>query len=154
MSKCERVHQQRFAIDCREAKQENASADRSEHDEALELPIPTGSISFNLPMRNTSRPAGETARLVCEITGDPKPKYVWLKDGRVVTKDERIVSQDTLWGHRLRIDSLQAKDEGWYTCVASNAFGSANTSAYLRILPRKCSFNPNNSVVYCDWLLF
>lgn len=101
------------------------------------LPASSGSISLNLPMKNMSKPVGETARLVCEITGDPKPKYVWLKDGKVATKDERVVAQDTAWGHRLRVDGLLSRDEGWYTCVASNSFGSVNTSAYLKVLHRE-----------------
>ena len=63
-----------------------------------------GRLSVDYPMRNVTRREGETARLRCEVSGDPLPRYRWLKDDRHITiprrPGARFNSRPTPWGSR------------------------------------------------------
>ncbi|XP_074641375.1 inactive tyrosine-protein kinase transmembrane receptor ROR1-like [Tubulanus polymorphus] len=95
-----------------------------------------GYVRVDFPMRNVTRFSEESVRLRCEITGDPTPSYEWLKnDIKVVIEKGRISTKQTNWGSRLKISSLGPFDSGQYTCVASNAYGTARTTGVLYVHP-------------------
>ena len=59
---------------------------------------------------------GKTLTLKCFGHGDPKPTFIWTKDG--VPQKQFNIS-----GYELRIVSMQEKDVGSYRCTASNGYG-------------------------------
>ncbi|XP_064625462.1 inactive tyrosine-protein kinase transmembrane receptor ROR1-like isoform X3 [Lineus longissimus] len=107
-------------------------------------PPPTtepGYIKVDFHLKNVTKYVGETVRLKCEITGDPVPRYQWLKnDAPILEEKGRISMKPTLWGSRLKIESLDTYDTGYYKCIGSNQYGSARTVGVLYVNPGP---NPN-----------
>uniref|UniRef100_A0ABM5GDB4 Hemicentin-1 n=1 Tax=Pogona vitticeps TaxID=103695 RepID=A0ABM5GDB4_9SAUR len=71
--------------------------------------------------QNVSVVMGEDLELHCQSSAIPPPTLSWLKDGRpVLKKFGHSVTED---GSVLRIEGVEAKDTGRYTCEATNAAG-------------------------------
>ncbi|CAH1786157.1 unnamed protein product, partial [Owenia fusiformis] len=72
-----------------------------------------------------------TVQLSCLVLlGNPRPKVMWLKHGEVVQNSDRFkVSNNGV----LEIVDVDAKDEGEYTCVATNVGGNATFMARLDV---------------------
>ncbi|XP_076053538.1 hemicentin-1-like, partial [Oratosquilla oratoria] len=74
--------------------------------------------------------SGDTATLQCYAEGTPPPQVMWFKDGTSrITPMTFIKVED---GY-LRISGVQERDAGTYTCVASNAAGSAQDDIILKV---------------------
>ena len=72
----------------------------------------------------------------CKATADTKVTISWLKDGLPFTVNQtgaRIFIFET----SLFIVSVRYSDSGRYTCKATNEAGSAQSSAFLRVLGKK-----------------
>uniref|UniRef100_A0A3B5ACX2 Roundabout guidance receptor 2 n=1 Tax=Stegastes partitus TaxID=144197 RepID=A0A3B5ACX2_9TELE len=66
------------------------------------------------------------ALLKCQASGDPIPSISWLKDGvSLLGKDPRMSLQE--------LGSLQIKNSGIYTCVATSSSGETSWSAFLEV---------------------
>lgn len=63
------------------------------------------------------------------------------KDGELLKEDERhtfYADEDGFFA--MTIDPVQVTDTGRYTCVATNEYGQASTSAFFRVLKgRHCA---------------
>lgn len=76
---------------------------------------------FALNPKNAVALVGGSMELGCKAPrGEPDPRIMWKKDGKVIRMSERV-SQDT--SGSLRIDDLRHDDAGLYTCVAYNVGG-------------------------------
>jgi len=66
--------------------------------------------------------AGSTAVLQCMMSGSPRPRLTWLKDGVVLVPTLRhfFTADDQL----LVIVQTAVTDTGNYTCVMTNVLGS------------------------------
>ncbi|WAR28399.1 LOW QUALITY PROTEIN: VGFR2-like protein, partial [Mya arenaria] len=64
------------------------------------------------PLENQTVVAGQTCHLVCNVTGNPPPTFIWFKD------DEQIINSST--NMMLTIHNVTHSDVGSYHCVASN----------------------------------
>ncbi|CAH1258461.1 FGFR2 [Branchiostoma lanceolatum] len=73
---------------------------------------------------------GQTAELRCRVTGDPRPSIVWIHNG-IVIQDE--MPRYDLGRFRLTIDNVQWEDEGVYTCIAENSFGTIQGNMTLHV---------------------
>ncbi|KAM4869513.1 LOW QUALITY PROTEIN: obscurin-like [Urocitellus parryii] len=72
---------------------------------------------------------GKHARLSCYVTGEPKPKIVWKKDG---TEGRRhVVYEDAQENFMLKILFCKQSDRGLYTCTASNLMGQTYSSVLV-----------------------
>jgi len=78
-------------------------------------------------------PASHTYRLRCQATGAQPLKYRWLKDGKKIGP-RRLdpYLNDTLW--YLKLKDLIPSDNGRYTCIVSNKYGSINHTYTLHIV--------------------
>ncbi|XP_042144924.1 twitchin [Ixodes scapularis] len=99
-------------------------------------PVPKGEAPrFITRLENRIAPSGYRVKLHCTVVGDPTPQVTWLKNGVKVSLENRQISinhQD--YGLcSLEIFNLKTADTGEYTCTATNAYGEATTSAYLRV---------------------
>ncbi|KAF8561358.1 hypothetical protein P879_00953, partial [Paragonimus westermani] len=76
-----------------------------------------GQLQYSL-----ERTVGGSALLECLVSGNPRPKITWFKDG--VALDQlpyryRLINQD----RQLEIIAMQPSDAGRYRCVVRNPFG-------------------------------
>ncbi|RVE73560.1 hypothetical protein OJAV_G00032450 [Oryzias javanicus] len=94
----------------------------------------TGSsfIRLDAPMNNITTSLGQTAELLCRVSGNPQPEVRWLKnDAPVVQEPRRVSIRSMPYGSRLRIRNLDTTDTGYFQCMASNSKGSVSTTGVL-----------------------
>ncbi|XP_061670543.1 immunoglobulin superfamily DCC subclass member 4 [Syngnathoides biaculeatus] len=102
------------------------------------------------PPETVSLSRGNTARFVCNSSGEPAPVLRWLKNGRPVRSFRRAKIQNP---GVLLINQLALEDAGYYQCIADNALGSACATAMLTVIvreglpgpPRRLSVTPYSS---------
>ncbi|KAI1889536.1 hypothetical protein AGOR_G00163880 [Albula goreensis] len=93
---------------------------------------------------------GNTARFVCNSSGEPPPALRWLKNGEPVLSNGRVKTQSP---GVLLINQLGLDDTGYYQCIASNSLGTACATAKLSVIvreglpsaPRRVSAQPDSS---------
>uniref|UniRef100_A0A1I7S955 Muscle M-line assembly protein unc-89 n=1 Tax=Bursaphelenchus xylophilus TaxID=6326 RepID=A0A1I7S955_BURXY len=76
-----------------------------------------------------------SAKMCLKVTGYPLPEITWYKDDVLLKEDERrtfYADDDGFFA--MTIDPVQATDTGRYTCVATNEYGQASTSAFFKVL--------------------
>lgn len=74
--------------------------------------------------------------ILCDPEAAPRPKFTWKKDGNVIGAGghRRVTPQGTLI-----ISPTSRDDEGVYTCVASNSYGTDESNSRVIVL-RECFF--------------
>ncbi|XP_041372950.1 roundabout homolog 2-like isoform X3 [Gigantopelta aegis] len=87
---------------------------------------------------------GDTIELKCRATGDPKPTVQWKKqDGRIPYGRARKLDDGTL-----RIEKVEAGDDGQYICVAENSAGTVEAVGKLSVQTHPTFvIRPQNQVV-------
>lgn len=90
------------------------------------LPFNFGEDSIN---------AGDVSSLQCTVVkGDSPISIVWLfNNTEIITSDSIITSKISKRVSALTIESVRAEHSGAYTCLARNAAGAANHTAYLHV---------------------
>ncbi|KAB1283454.1 Brother of CDO [Camelus dromedarius] len=73
-------------------------------------------------------PWGQSAKLTCEVRGNPPPTVLWLRNAVPLTSSQRL----RLSRRALRVVSMGPEDEGVYQCMAENEVGSAHAVVQLR----------------------
>uniref|UniRef100_G1QBT9 BOC cell adhesion associated, oncogene regulated n=1 Tax=Myotis lucifugus TaxID=59463 RepID=G1QBT9_MYOLU len=73
-------------------------------------------------------PWGQSAKLTCEVRGNPPPSVLWLRNAVPLTPSQRL----RLSRRALRVVSVGPEDEGVYQCMAENEVGSAHAVVQLR----------------------
>nr|XP_012642956.1 brother of CDO isoform X1 [Microcebus murinus]XP_012642957.1 brother of CDO isoform X1 [Microcebus murinus] len=73
-------------------------------------------------------PWGQSAKLTCEVRGNPPPSVLWLRNAVPLTSSRRL----RLSRRALRVVSVGPEDEGVYQCMAENEVGSAHAVVQLR----------------------
>ena len=81
-------------------------------------------------------PWGQSAKLTCEVRGNPPPSVLWLRNAVPLTSSQRL----RLSRRALRVVSVGPEDEGVYQCMAENEVGSAHAVVQLRTArPSECT---------------
>ncbi|MFH4975264.1 hypothetical protein AB6A40_001973 [Gnathostoma spinigerum] len=76
-----------------------------------------------------------SAKMCLKVTGYPLPDITWYKDDELLHEDDRRTFYSDEDGFfALTIDPVQVDDTGRYTCMATNEYGQASTSAFFRVL--------------------
>uniref|UniRef100_A0A9J8ABZ4 Immunoglobulin superfamily DCC subclass member 4 n=1 Tax=Cyprinus carpio carpio TaxID=630221 RepID=A0A9J8ABZ4_CYPCA len=86
------------------------------------------------PPEPVSLSRGNTARFVCNSSGDPPPALRWLKNGEPVQSNARVKTQNP---GVLLINQLRLDDAGYYQCIAANSLGTACATAKLSVIVRE-----------------
>ncbi|KAK5873705.1 hypothetical protein PBY51_018721 [Eleginops maclovinus] len=86
------------------------------------------------PPETVSLSRGNTARFVCNSSGEPPPVLHWLKDGHPIKSFRRVKTQSP---GVLLINQLALEDEGYYQCIADNGLGTACATAKLTVIVRE-----------------
>ena len=91
----------------------------------------TGPPVFRTPLEPVSVPVGGVATFTCDVYSNPMLQSVsWMFNGVMIVSDGlRIIATDT----QLTINSVQSEDEGSYSCVVTNAYGTVQSSAIFTI---------------------
>jgi len=76
---------------------------------------------------------GQSATLLCVISGSPAPSVVWYKDGEPVNTDddERVTLSDDR--RQLSVSGVLRQDAGVYQCLVENSDDSVQSSGRLII---------------------
>ncbi|XP_036440015.1 immunoglobulin superfamily DCC subclass member 4 isoform X2 [Colossoma macropomum] len=102
------------------------------------------------PPESRALSRANTARFVCNSSGDPAPVLRWLKNGEPVQWSARVKTQSPAV---LLINQLGLEDAGYYQCIASNSLGTACATAKLSVIvkqglpspPRRLQATPHSS---------
>lgn len=86
------------------------------------------------PPETASLSRGNTARFVCNSSGEPPPVLHWLKNGQPIKSSRRVKSQNR---GVLLINQLALEDAGYYQCIADNGLGTACATAKLTVIVRE-----------------
>ncbi|KAM4602687.1 immunoglobulin superfamily DCC subclass member 4 [Polymixia lowei] len=116
---------------------------------AAELHVPAPPVILQ-PPETVSLSRGNTARFVCNSSGEPSPVLRWLKNGQPVRSFRRMKTQSP---GVLLINQLALEDAGYYQCIADNSLGTACATAKLTVIvreglpspPRRLSATPHSS---------
>ncbi|XP_040057530.2 immunoglobulin superfamily DCC subclass member 4 isoform X1 [Gasterosteus aculeatus] len=122
---------------------------------AAELHVPAPPVILQ-PPETVSLSRGNTARFVCNSTGEPPPVLHWLKDGQPIKSFRRVKTQSP---GVLLINQLALEDEGYYQCIADNGLGTACATAKLTVIvreglpspPRHLSATPSSTTALLTW---
>ncbi|XP_073766285.1 obscurin isoform X3 [Danio rerio] len=77
---------------------------------------------------------GQTVKLVCKVTGTPKPVVKWYKDGHAVQDDEHHITSEGQFGAcYLVLTGVTVAHSGQYMCYATNPAGNASTLANIMV---------------------
>lgn len=68
---------------------------------------------------------GQRTRLLCKVTGSPKPVVEWNRVGGVLDNNHIIE------GNVLRVVNVTTADEGVYVCIAENKKGVEQATAVI-----------------------
>lgn len=76
---------------------------------------------------------GTSARLRCKVSGEPKPDFVWLKDGTEIKEGKKykvdVFDEEVI----LTVRDTTSRDAGSYILEARNSEGMAKSSAELLV---------------------
>ncbi|XP_039990189.1 immunoglobulin superfamily DCC subclass member 4 isoform X2 [Xiphias gladius] len=100
---------------------------------AAELHIPAPPVILQ-PPETVSLSRGNTARFVCNSSGEPPPVLHWLKNGQPIKSFRRMKTQSP---GVLLINQLALEDAGYYQCIADNGLGTACATAKLTVIVRE-----------------
>ncbi|XP_028258139.1 immunoglobulin superfamily DCC subclass member 4 [Parambassis ranga] len=100
---------------------------------AAELYVPAPPVIIQ-PPETVSLSRGNTARFVCNSSGEPPPVLHWLKNGQPVKSFRRMKTQSP---GVLLINQLALEDAGYYQCIADNGLGTACATAKLTVIVRE-----------------
>ncbi|EJW79352.1 hypothetical protein WUBG_09738 [Wuchereria bancrofti] len=94
-----------------------------------------GPPRIQTPLKDLRLTEGTDALLQCNITGNPKPKITWLKNGKIVdvinSKGMMTLFKGSLV--LMKISSVVPKDSGEYTLTAENYYGKVKCFLKLKI---------------------
>ncbi|XP_038557041.1 immunoglobulin superfamily DCC subclass member 4 isoform X2 [Micropterus salmoides] len=100
---------------------------------AAELRVPAPPVILQ-PPETASLSRGNTARFVCNSSGEPPPVLLWLKNGLPIKSFRRVKTQSP---GVLLINQLALEDAGYYQCIADNGLGTACATAKLTVIVRE-----------------
>lgn len=75
-------------------------------------------------------PWGQSAKLMCEVHGNPPPSVLWLRNAVPLIPSQRL----RLSRKALRLVSVGPEDDGVYQCMAENEVGSAQAVVQLKTI--------------------
>ncbi|XP_022670582.1 myosin light chain kinase, smooth muscle-like, partial [Varroa destructor] len=99
---------------------------------------PGTAAKFDVPLEDVIVPLGQPATLDAKVSGHPRPKVTWYKNGEVIrwTPDCQI-SYETSGISTLTVQRTQLDDFGFYACECKNAYGVDMTECELVQLDMK-----------------
>ena len=127
------------------------STEEEEEQEQAPAPPPPGSKGKAPVFTKQNEPQlrrvndGSKVLFECKVEGQPKPKVKWVHDKKTVKEapDRRVYYDANSGLTSLELLEVFPQDTGEWSCVATNAFGHAISTAYLEVEPYE--FEPAES---------
>ncbi|KAK0090259.1 hypothetical protein PV325_001954 [Microctonus aethiopoides] len=94
---------------------------------------PVAPPQINQKPRNSKLVEGSDAVFTAKISGNPKARMTWFKDGQRIRDAQRVETSHSNQQATLRIKGTSQADSGHYTLLAENPQGCTVSSAYLAI---------------------
>ncbi|XP_043500905.1 titin homolog [Polistes fuscatus] len=94
---------------------------------------------FSRNLLDTTTRTDGRLRLQCGLRGTPSPTPTWYRNGRPLTRSNRIKRHFDGKIAKIEISKVKASDAGEYSCVATNVLGSARNTCQVTVL------DPNDS---------
>nr|XP_058973645.1 fibroblast growth factor receptor 4-like isoform X1 [Pocillopora verrucosa] len=85
--------------------------------------------SWKIKPRNVTLYEDQEYTLPCDAIAFPEPVHSWSHNGHLVVSFNPVVV-----GNNLVFSSAKASHSGWYTCTASNYYGSISSSVYVEVV--------------------
>lgn len=83
---------------------------------------------------------GFYVKLICNVTGNPKPTVQWYHNGKLIKYDWIVTYQEP----QLLIQTYEEKDKGIYQCVATNVAGEAQATGLLSLRAKQYNEAPKH----------
>lgn len=83
--------------------------------------------------RNSKLQEGADAQFQVQLSGNPRPRVSWFKNGQRIVNSNKHEIVTTQNHTTLRVRNTQKSDSGHYTLLAENPNGCVVTSAYLAV---------------------
>ncbi|XP_077981310.1 fibroblast growth factor receptor 3-like [Glandiceps talaboti] len=80
------------------------------------------------------RPSNTEVMFRCRASGNPTPNVTWYKDGELLTEKRRIGTKPRFKPSKVILRDALTSDNGNYTCVVQNEYGSINYTFKLEIV--------------------
>ncbi|XP_043342476.1 palladin isoform X5 [Cervus elaphus] len=90
---------------------------------------------FEVKLKHYKIFEGMPATFTCRVTGDPKPKIYWFKDGKQISpkNDHYSIRSDPSGTCSLHTAASTLEDDGNYTVMAANPQGRASCTGRLMV---------------------
>lgn len=89
--------------------------------------------------------AGEDLTLTCYVSGEPKPRVMFMKGLKDITEGGRTLKENFGEYTRLTLKRALPEDSGTYFIVARNIYGTDRTFSTVKIRERTRSLTPTRS---------
>lgn len=93
--------------------------------------------SFVSELRPKTAIEDDSFKLVCKISGEPKPTVTWYKNDKEIPLDDRITTTFDGLASTLAFKNTALNDAGNYKCKIENEFGSVDCSADISVEKKK-----------------
>ncbi|KAM5192481.1 palladin [Mantella aurantiaca] len=107
------------------------SDDEVEHEDESDGSPP----QFETKLRHFKIFEGMSATFTCKVTGNPKPKIYWFKDGKQISKrsEHYIIQREPDGTCSLHTSASSLDDDGNYTIMAANPQGRVSCTGRLMV---------------------
>lgn len=85
---------------------------------------------------------GSPMTIKCPVIGVPEPKIGWIKDGKMLTSNDRM---DMDCVGTLNINKLELEDSGDYVCTAQSFLGMDIAFSAVTVIGKNGSYQSNSS---------
>uniref|UniRef100_A0A667ZW00 receptor protein-tyrosine kinase n=1 Tax=Myripristis murdjan TaxID=586833 RepID=A0A667ZW00_9TELE len=126
-----------FLADAMKSSEDEDDDESSSEENKLSTLAPQWIMPEKMEKQLHAVPASKTVKFRCQATGNPTPSLRWYKNGKEFRKDQRIGGfkiRDHMW--TLIMESVVPSDEGNYTCVVQNEYGSLKHTYLLDVVER------------------
>uniref|UniRef100_A0A667ZMU4 Fibroblast growth factor receptor n=1 Tax=Myripristis murdjan TaxID=586833 RepID=A0A667ZMU4_9TELE len=125
-----------FLADAMKSSEDEDDDESSSEENKLSTLAPQWIMPEKMEKQLHAVPASKTVKFRCQATGNPTPSLRWYKNGKEFRKDQRIggFKVDHMW--TLIMESVVPSDEGNYTCVVQNEYGSLKHTYLLDVVER------------------
>ena len=101
-----------------------------ENEEKLEVNVSRTKVELSIGT-NVTTLSGKSVKLLCPVTGEPKPRVFWYKDAIELEPSDKVALGVN---GELVLEDVGIEDAGRYTCMATNEHGRDKMSSMVDVV--------------------